>query len=136
MKATSTELQKEYVRLLNGNVSGAVYDQVPENPSYPYVQIGNQTGVDYSDKTSQGEEKTQTLWIVDRYSGSFGDRGNVYTLENEILGIICDRPIEFDLDGFNMIQSVLDLSNFSIERTETHTYFRIEMRFRHEIEEL
>jgi hypothetical protein len=141
MKATATPLQTAYYDLLNGNVTISgnavpVYDQVPKNPTYPYIQLDSQTAVPYHDKSSFGEEKTITLWIVDRFAESFGSRANLNSIENQILQIIVVRPQPFDLTGFNVIQSVIDISNFTRERTETHTYFRTELRLRHEIEEL
>lgn len=141
MKATATPLQQAYFDLLDGNITidgsaVTLYDQVPQDETYPYIQIDTQTAVDWSDKTSQGQEKTQTLWLVDRFSGAFGSREDINDMEDQVSQIICARPVPFDIDGFNVITSLLDLSNFSRERTDTYTYLRIEMRFRHLIEEL
>jgi hypothetical protein len=141
MKATATPLQQAYYDLLDGNVTidgsaVSIYDQVPQSETYPYIQIDTQTAVDYSDKTAQGQEKTQTLWLVDRFSDSFGSRANINDMEDQVSQIICARPVPFDITGFNVITSLLDLSSFTRDRTETYTYLRIEMRFRHLIEEL
>lgn len=39
------ELQKQLYTALSGNISAAVYDNVPENVSKPWVTIGEATGV-------------------------------------------------------------------------------------------
>lgn len=136
MKDTGIPLQTAYFDLLNGNITGDVHDTVPASPSYPYTQIDDRTITDYTDKTNLGQEVTQTLWVVDRFSESAGSRGPLYTITGEILLIIRARPNPFNLTGFNVITSTVDLANFSRKRTETHTYFRMEIRFRHLIEQL
>ena len=39
------ELQKQMFTALNGNISAAVYDNVPENVTKPWVTIGEATGI-------------------------------------------------------------------------------------------
>ncbi|MDR9419457.1 hypothetical protein [Gracilimonas sp.] len=136
MNDTGIPLQTSYFDLLDGNITGSLYDTVPASPSYPYTQIDDRTMTDYTDKSNLGQEVTQTVWVVDRFAESVGSRSDLYTITDEILGIIRARPNPFNLTGFNVITSTLDLANFSRERTETHTYFRMEIRFRHLIEQL
>jgi hypothetical protein len=133
MKSPLTPLQQKYFDLLDGLT---VYDTVPDSPSYPYVQIDTQTAVPYDDKSSLGQEVTQTLWVVDRFSGSFGSRMALNTLSNTVIGRIRTRPNSVEMFNWNVVTTTLDIDNFSRERTETHTYFRRELRFRHLIEQL
>ena len=140
MKSSSTLLQQAYFTALSGqvNVNGVipVYDTVPSSPSYPYIQLDDQTKTDYVTKSSFGEEVTQQLWIVNRFSDSFGSRINLNAILDRVQQIIRARPIPLTLTGFNVISSTLDIAVFSRDRTDTHTYFRYEVRFRHLIEEL
>lgn len=140
MRSVNTPLQQAYFTLLNGqiNVGGVIpiYDTIPSNETYPYIQIDDNTKLDYVTKSSFGEEITQTIWIVDRYEGSFGSRLTVNSILNRVQEIIRARPNPFDITDYNVITNTLDIAVFSRERTETHTYLRYEVRFRHLIQHL
>lgn len=136
MKDNGNILQQAYFDLLSGQITGEVYDTVPSNVSYPYTQIDSRTATDYTDNTSLGQEVTQTLWVVDRFSGSFGSRDSIYTITDEIMQIVRSRPNAFDLQDFNVVTTTLDIANFDRQRTDTHTYIKMEIRFRHLIEQL
>lgn len=136
MKDNGNILQEAYFDLLNGQITGQVYDTVPSSPSYPYTQIDSRTATDYTDNTSLGQEVTQTLWVVDRFSDSFGSRDSIYTITDEIMQIVRSRPNAFDLEDFNVVTTTLDIANFDRQRTDTHTYIKMEIRFRHLIEQL
>lgn len=136
MKDNGNILQEAYFDLLNGQITGQVYDTVPSSPSYPYTQIDSRTATDYTDNTSLGQEVTQTLWVVDRFSDSFGSRDSIYTITDEIMQIVRSRPNAFDLSDFNVVTTTLDIANFDRQRTDTHTYIKMEIRFRHLIEQL
>lgn len=135
MKHSGNLLKIAYVTLLNAG-DDPVYDEVPADAEYPYIQIGNNTFTDYTDKTNLGQEATQTLWIVDRFEQAFGSRIEINRITDFVLGAVRERPAPFDLTGFNVITATLDSANFTKERTDTHTYFRMEIRIRHLIEEL
>ena len=140
MRSVNTPLQQAYFTLLNEqvNVGGVIpiYDTIPSSPSFPYIQIDDNTKLDFVTKSSFGEEITQTLWIVDRYEGSFGSRLNVNSILDKVQQIIRARPNPFDINDYNVITNTLDIAVFSRERTETHTYLRYEVRFRHLIQHL
>ena len=136
MRSVNTSLQTAYFTLL-GTITGAtLYDVVPENPSFPYIQISDNTKTDFVTKSSFGEEVTQELWIVDRFSGSFGSRVAVNNLLDSVQQVIRARPNPFNIADYNVITNTLDIVIFSRERTETHTYLRYEVRFRHLIQHL
>lgn len=75
MALHSFELQKSIYAALNGSVTGiggasvAVYDDVPENTSLPYVVIGEETTANSGTKTLDGVEHTLTLHIWSEYRG-------------------------------------------------------------------
>lgn len=135
MKSSATPLQQAYFDLLGGSVTVGgvvpVYDTVPDKPDFPYIHIDLRTGIDLSSKSSFGEEVTQTVWIVDRFEQSFGSRVNLNAVANAVVSLIRTRPVPLKPDGFEVRTSTLDIDNFSRERTETHTYMRRELRFRH-----
>ena len=47
-----------------------VYDFVPENATFPYVKLGEETSVDNGTKTLQGNEHTLVIHTFSRYRGS------------------------------------------------------------------
>jgi len=60
-------LQELLYGLLSKTVT--VYDAVPQNASFPYVTIGDDTAVDWSTKTTVGMEVTATIHSWSRYNG-------------------------------------------------------------------
>src|SRR3990172_8595728 len=46
-----------------------VYDAVPMNTTYPYIELGEVTARDFATKTTDGMEQTITLHAWSRYSG-------------------------------------------------------------------
>lgn len=134
-------LQTEYYRLLNGQITYAgnvvpVYDTVPANATYPYIEIGDKTDIDFSNKSTQGNEVTQGISVVDRFQASTGGRNSTYFISNEIMQILTARPNPFVVEGLNVITSVLDNSLTRQELTATYHYRIIELRFRHMIEQI
>lgn len=133
-------LQTEYYRILNGQITYAgnvvpVYDTVPANATYPYIQIGDKTDIDFSNKSTQGNEVTQGISVVDRFQASTGGRNSTYFISNEIMQILTARPNPFVIEGLNVITSTLDNSLTRQELTATYHYRIIELRFRHLIEQ-
>jgi hypothetical protein len=134
VKHSGNKLQVAYFDLLTGDYP--VYDEVPDDAEYPLIQIGNNTFTDYTDNTSLGQEVTQTVWAVDRFEQAFGSRITLNEVTDFITESIRARPVSIDLEGFNVITSTLDIISFTKTRTDTHTYYRNEIRFRHLIEQL
>ena len=134
MKHSGNPLQVAYFTLLSAG-DDPVYDEVPSSPEYPYIQIGDNTFTDYTDKTNVGQEVTQTVWAVDRFEQAFGSRKPINEVADFIMQTLRARPVPIALAGFNVITSTLDIANFLKTRTDTHTYYRYEIRFRHLIEQ-
>tara|TARA_B100000780_G_C20923725_1_gene368076 strand:- start:249 stop:650 length:402 start_codon:yes stop_codon:yes gene_type:complete len=55
---------------LTAVLGAKVFDDIPENTSYPYVQLGEDTAIDYSTKDSTGSEVSVNLDVWSRYRGS------------------------------------------------------------------
>tara|TARA_R110002167_G_scaffold34895_2_gene111461 strand:- start:1149 stop:1553 length:405 start_codon:yes stop_codon:yes gene_type:complete len=75
MSLHSWEVQKAIFTALTGSVTGlgaanvSVYDDVPENTSYPYVVIGEETATNNGTKTLDGMEHTLTIHAWSQYRG-------------------------------------------------------------------
>jgi len=76
MSDHSLELQKSIFDTLSGDSTitstyGAnVYDYIPDNTSFPYVKLGEETSVDNGTKTLQGNEHTLVIHTFSQYRGS------------------------------------------------------------------
>ena len=75
MALHSWELQKAIYNALSGSVTGidsasvAVYDDVPEGATYPYIVIGEETSANDGTKDIDAVEYTLTLHIWSQYRG-------------------------------------------------------------------
>ena len=75
MALHSWDLQKAIYSTLNGSVTGmggasvSVYDDIPENTSYPYVVIGEETTANNGSVTLDGVEHTLTIHAWSQYRG-------------------------------------------------------------------
>ena len=55
---------------LTSVLKAKVFDDIPENTDYPYVQLGEDTSLDYSTKDQIGSEVTVNIDVWSRYRGS------------------------------------------------------------------
>lgn len=55
---------------LTSTLGATVRDDFPDGTAYPFVQIGNDTAVDYSTKTEDGSEVTVNIDVWSRFRGS------------------------------------------------------------------
>lgn len=75
MALHSFELQKAIFSALDGNVTDgqgitiSVYDDVPENSTYPYVILGEETTANNGSITLDGVEHTLTIHAWSQYRG-------------------------------------------------------------------
>tara|TARA_R110002126_G_scaffold15594_1_gene63779 strand:- start:679 stop:1080 length:402 start_codon:yes stop_codon:yes gene_type:complete len=55
---------------LTSVLKAKVFDDIPENTDYPYVQLGEDTAIDYSTKDQTGSEVSVNVDVWSRYRGS------------------------------------------------------------------
>tara|TARA_R100001440_G_scaffold47455_3_gene67412 strand:- start:424 stop:828 length:405 start_codon:yes stop_codon:yes gene_type:complete len=55
---------------ITSTFGAGVFDDVLEGSTYPFVEIGNETAIDYSTKDSTGAEYTVTIHVWSQYAGS------------------------------------------------------------------
>ena len=75
MSDYSVAVQTAVYNALNGNSSltsavTGIYDFVPEDTSFPYVKVGDQTMVDDGTKDKKGSDFTLMVHTFSRYRGS------------------------------------------------------------------
>lgn len=71
---TPWALQEAIYSRLNGFAGltaliDAVYDHVPQDPTFPYVQIGEDTAIPFDTHDSSGSDNTVTIHSWSRYRG-------------------------------------------------------------------
>lgn len=55
---------------LTSTLGAGVFDDVLEGTTYPFVELGNETAIDYSTKDVDGAEFTITLHVWSQYAGA------------------------------------------------------------------
>ena len=55
---------------LTSVLKAKVFDDIPENTDYPYVQLGEDAAIDYSTKDQTGSEVSVNVDVWSRYRGS------------------------------------------------------------------
>ncbi len=63
-------------------ITGAVYDEVPESPSWPYTVIGEPTDFPFE---ARGMSGRSVVWPFEVFSRDYGGKQEVYTIMNEII---------------------------------------------------
>lgn len=131
------ELQSNYLSLINSiTYNGSiisVYEEVPKNATYPYIQFNGYTETDDSTKSDFADEIFLSLKIVDRYSLTTGTKKKIASIWSDLKGIITSRISPFTCENYDVIISVTD--NFIIrkEYSQTHIYIIGEARFKHNV---
>lgn len=143
MKDPKADLQQAYYTLLNGNITYSeenvpVYDvnNVPQTPDYPHILLTDFTQIDSSDKTVFAEDITVDLEVIDRGTQR-ASRAGIFSVVNQIKGIIRVRPEAFSLTDWNIYNTTLDTEiTIPKEFDGAYIYFGSRLTFRHSAEQL
>ena len=73
------EIQTAVYSRLTSQLSETVYDDVPQDPTFPFVVIGDDTGIPFDTDDTTGTESTLTIHVWSRYDG-----------RSEVKGIMSD----------------------------------------------
>lgn len=104
----SLETQKAIYNALTGDatlmakVSG-VYDNVLENTAFPYVTVGEETGIDFSSCTNKGIQYTLTLHSWSRSRG----RTEIKGIMSDVFRILHQASLTLT-NGFTCVLIMLD----------------------------
>lgn len=99
--AFELDLQVAIYTALNNVVSVPVYDHVPQGTAYPYIVIGEDNFVDWSDDLTDGMEGTINLHTWHRPEGATGSRGKtkVKQIQGEIYSILHRADLDIGVYG-------------------------------------
>lgn len=93
------------VSAVTSDLSCGVFDDVPQNASYPYIALGEETAVDFSVKDIQGGDFTVNIHVWSQYKGSKETK--------QIMDKIHDllHNINLSVTGFNLINLRFEFSD-------------------------
>ena len=93
------------VSAVTSDLSCGVFDDVPQNASYPYIALGEETAVDFSVKDIQGWDLTVNIHVWSQYKGSKETK--------QIMDKIHDllHNINLSVTGFNLINLRFEFSD-------------------------
>ena len=104
-------LQSAIYSALNGDsnlttTQGAgVYDEVIEGSSFPFIQIGEDTALDYGTKTDDGGQYTINIHVWSQYTGS----KECKNLMDRIHDLLHDSTLS--VTGFNLVNFRFEFSD-------------------------
>lgn len=122
-------LQLAIVARLREDISCPVHDEPDEGLAMPYVTVGNDTAVDWSDKLEPGQEVTATLHVWSEYRGM----KEVKEIIGEVIEAMTSAPFDLTAHGFAITVAELDLNECFIDPDKTR---RGVLRFRFKIAEV
>ena len=107
---------------LTTTLGAGVYDEVVETASYPFVQIGEETAIDYGTKDVDGGEFTINIHVWSQYAGAKETKN----IMDRIHTLLHDSSLS--VTGFNLINFRFEFSD--IIRDPDGTTRHGVMRFR------
>jgi hypothetical protein len=108
MKSPLFELQKAIFGRL-AVVSCPVHDAVPQGSMFPYVTLGEDTAIDWSSKTTNGQETTVTLHVWSRYNGY----AEAKQIGGEVIELMTVSPLI--MTGFEADSARLDMQEYIVD---------------------
>ncbi len=105
------ELQKTIYSTLSGDntltstLGASVHDEVPQGTAYPFVQIGEDTAVDYSTKDETGAETTVVMHVWSRVAGS----AQAKNIMDRVHTLLHDSNLT--VTGFNLVNMRMEFSD-------------------------
>ncbi len=93
------------VSALTETLNCAILDDVPSNCVYPFIQLGEETTVDYSTKLLDGGETTINIHIWSQYKGS----KECKQIMDKVHDLLHDSSLS--ITGFNLINLRFEYSD-------------------------
>ena len=90
---------------LTSTLGAGVHDDVPSNVAYPFVSIGEETVVEYGEKSSDGGAHTINIHVWSQYKGS----KECKQIMDRIHDLLHDSSLS--VSGFNLINSRFEFSD-------------------------
>ena len=93
------------VSAVTSDLSCGVYDDVPQNATYPYIALGEETVIDFSTKDIHGNEITINIHVWSQYKGSKETK----QIMDKIHDLLHNTSIS--VSGFNLVNIRFEFSD-------------------------
>lgn len=124
MKSPFLVLHDAEVARIEAETEYTVYDDMPEQAPYPYINMGEMTAVDWSDKFEPGQEIHSTIHIWSQYKG----RKEVVEMGDMVLRALSKAPLVLNsnfrivLAAMDMDELMMDLDGITRHKILRHRY--------------
>ena len=111
-----------YLRLKNAMPDVSTFDAVPEDETFPYIVIGDETATDWSEKIGAGIDASEQVQVFSRADG--------FAEAKEIAGRVVDALTagEFEVDGQNLVDLRLEGSETFRDEEDRRVVLRFTIR--------
>ena len=110
MKSPLLPLQKALWDRLKSVLTCPVYDDFPEQETFPYVITGELRGSDWSAKGEPGQEDTASVHVWSRYPG----KKECLEIMDQIIQAISSRPLDLG-SSFRAVVDKLDTNEIIVD---------------------
>lgn len=142
MKDVGYSLRKAYYdKLLNAVSLNAtylpIYDNVPDNASYPYIQISNISVVDNSTKSNFNSNCVVTVQVFTGTDGTNYSKSDADNISNQVMMLLLDRASLPDASpDFKVITNLLESTGYIESQFDGFYEVRKVIRIRNIVEQL
>ena len=142
MKDVGYSLRKAYYAKLNGAVTLSavavpVYDNVPDNASYPYIQISNISVVDESTKSNFNSNCVATVQVFTGTDGTNYSKADTDNISSQVMQLLINRSSLPDAaPDFKVITNLLESTGYIESQFDGFYEVRKVIRIRNIVEQL
>jgi hypothetical protein len=142
MKDVGYSIRKAYFDKLNNNITIGgnivpIYDNVPGNAEYPYIQVANVSVVDNSTKDNFNNNCVVTVQVYTGTDGSSYSRLDVDNLSNQVMQRLLDRTsLPNAAPDFKVITNLLESTGYIDSQFDGFYEVRKIIRIRNIVEQL
>lgn len=142
MKDVGYSLRKAYYTKLNNAVTingnyVAVYDNVSDTASYPYIQISNISVVDESTKSNFNNNCVVTVQVFTGTDGTNYSKQDVDNISNQVMQLLIDRSsLPNAAPDFKVITNSLESTSYIESQYQGFYEVRKVIRIRNIVEQL
>lgn len=142
MKDPAYSIRKAYYEALNTLIyvnyaPVQIYDNIPDNANYPYVQISNVSMTDESTKSNFNTNCVVTIQIYTGTDGTSYSKKDADDISNQVMQILLNRDAR--LDGgtdFEIVTAVLENTTYLETQYDGFYEVRKIIRIRNIVEQL
>lgn len=124
MKSPFLSLHDAEVARIEAETEYVVYDDMPEQAPYPYVNMGEMTAMDWSDKSKPGQEVHSTIHIWSQYKGrkEVVEMGDMVIRALTKTSLVLAPNFRIVLAELDMDELIMDIDGITRHKILRHRY--------------